>query len=149
MKLHTFEAELWLPRSPEELFLFFSNASNLEQITPDWLNFRMLTRADLKIGEGSLIDYRLRVHGFPIRWRTRINAWEPPHRFVDEQVRGPYRRWVHEHTFISEKGGTRMRDRVNYAVPFDVVVHHLFVLRDIKEIFRFRSEVLRRRFGAS
>ncbi len=89
MKLHTFESKLWLPGSPEELFSFFSNASNLQQITPPWLNFRMLTPPDFKIGEGSLIDYRLRVHGFPVRWRTRINAWEPPHRFVDEQIRGP------------------------------------------------------------
>jgi ligand-binding SRPBCC domain-containing protein len=134
MKLHTFESELWLPQSPEELFLFFSNASNLEQITPPWLNF---------------IDYRLRVHGFPVRWRTRINAWEPPHRFVDEQIRGPYRRWVHEHTFTSAKGGTRMHDKVTYAVPLDVLVHRLFVLRDIKEIFQFRSGALRRRFGAN
>src|SRR5437879_11082641 len=99
MKLHTFESELWLPRSPEELFTFFSNAANLEQITPAWLNFRMLTPLGRGIGEGSLIDYRLRVHGFPVRWRTRINAWEPPNRFVDEQTRGPYRRRVHEHTF--------------------------------------------------
>jgi hypothetical protein len=149
MKLHTFESELWLPQSPEELFLFFSNASNLEQITPPWLNFQMLTPPGPGIGEGSLIDYRLRVHGFPVHWRTRINAWEPPHRFVDEQIRGPYRRWVHEHTFTSERGGTRMHDKVTYAVPLDVLVHRLFVLRDIKEIFQFRSGALRRRFGAN
>ena len=147
MKLRTFESDLWLPREPEELFHFFSDAANLQEITPAWLDFQILTPPGAALREGSIIDYRLRVNGFPVRWRTRINAWEPPHRFVDEQIRGPYLRWVHEHTLSSATGGTLMRDKVTYAVPLDVLVHGLFVLRDIEKIFQFRSDALRRRFG--
>jgi ligand-binding SRPBCC domain-containing protein len=99
------------------------------------------------MGEGTLIDYRLRVHGVPVRWRTRISAWEPPHRFVDEQLRGPYRQWIHEHTFEPRDGGTLARDTVRYAVPFDFLTHAWFVRPDIETIFRFRTEALLHRFG--
>jgi ligand-binding SRPBCC domain-containing protein len=86
------------------------------------------------------------VRGVPLRWRTFIKIWQPPHRFVDEQVRGPYRQWIHEHTFEVHHGGTLCRDAVRYAVPFDFVVHDCFVRRDVEKIFAFRSAKLKEHF---
>jgi ligand-binding SRPBCC domain-containing protein len=97
--------------------------------------------------EGALIDYKLRVRGVPLRWRTRINLWQPPHLFVDEQLRGPYRLWIHEHTFEPRDGGTVCRDSVRYAVPFDFFVHKLLVRPDVEKIFAFRTRELQRRFA--
>jgi ligand-binding SRPBCC domain-containing protein len=147
MTLHEFKSEIWLPLQPEELFDFFANAENLEALTPPWLNFRILTPTPIHMRAGALIDYRLRVHGLPIRWRTRINVWEPPHRFVDEQLRGPYRQWIHEHTFVAHDGGTKACDRVNYAVPFDFLTHRLMVRPDIEKIFAYRSRELLKIFS--
>jgi len=89
------------------------------------------------------------VHGLPLRWCTRISAWQPPHRFVDEQLRGSYRQWIHEHTSEPRNGGTLARDLVRYAVPFDWLTHRWFVRRDIGKIFAFRQEALRQRFGGA
>ena len=146
MRIHEFFSELWLPVLPDKLFPFFADASNLEMITPGWLHLRILTPLPIEMCEGTLIDYRLRIHGVPIRWRTLISAWEPPRRFVDEQVRGPYRLWIHEHTFEPREGGTLVRDHVRYAVPADWLVHRWFVRPDIERIFAHRGEVLRRLF---
>jgi ligand-binding SRPBCC domain-containing protein len=101
----------------------------------------------IEMKAGALIDYKLRVRGFPIRWRTKITAWEPPIRFEDEQIRGPYRLWVHEHEFEVRDGGTLVRDRVRYAVWFDFLVHELLVRRDVARIFTYRTERLRQRFA--
>lgn len=147
MRIREFRSELWLPVSPEEIFPFFSDAGNLEVITPPWLNFRIETPLPIVMREGATIDYRLRVHGVPLRWRTKIRVWEPPFRFVDEQERGPYRQWVHEHTFESRDGGTLARDVVSYAVAFDCVVHPFFVRGDIQKIFTYRETALREKFG--
>ena len=149
MKIREFQSELWLPLPPEQLFPFFADAANLDAITPPWLNFRIVTPAPVVMRKGALIDYRLRVRGLPLRWRTRINAWEPPHRFEDEQLRGPYRQWIHEHTFEPRDGGTLARDRVRYAVPFDWLVHRWLVRPDLEKIFQHRSEMLKRRFASS
>lgn len=148
MRVREFQSELWLPVPPEELFPFFADATNLNAITPPWLHFQIVTPPPILMREGTLIDYRLRVHGLPVRWRTRIRTWQPPRRFVDEQIRGPYRLWIHEHTFEPRDGGTLARDHVRYAVPFDCIVHRLFVRRDIETIFQFRADALRKRFGA-
>jgi ligand-binding SRPBCC domain-containing protein len=147
MKLREFSAELWLPLPPTELFPFFADAANLEALTPPWLHFRIVTPQPIVMGEGTLIDYRLRVHGLPLRWRTRINIWQPPHRFVDEQLRGPYRMWIHEHRFEAHAGGTLARDHVQYAVPLDLLLHRYFVRPDIARIFACRAAVLARRFA--
>jgi len=147
MKEHLFEDEMVLPVPAGELFLFFADARNLESITPPWLSFRILPPVPEAIREGTLIDYRLRIHGIPIRWRTAITAWEPPYRFVDEQIRGPYRRWVHEHILESVPGGTRCRDRVRYAVLGGALVNALLVRRDVERIFAFRKRALLDRFG--
>lgn len=148
MQVRELNREIWLPQPPEEIFPFFADAANLEAITPPWLNFRILTPAPITMGEGTLIDYKLRVRGVPMRWRTRIGTWEPPYRFVDEQLRGPYRQWIHEHTFTPQEGGTLARDVVRYAVVFDFLVDRWLVRPDVEKIFQYRMEVLRRRFAA-
>lgn len=147
MRMREFNTELWLPLAPEQLFQFFADAGNLDAITPPWLHFHIVTPRPIEMRAGALIDYKLRVRELPLRWRTLIKEWQPPYRFVDEQVRGPYRRWIHTHTFEPRSGGTLARDVVQYAVPFDFIAHTLFVRRDIKKIFAFRQETLRKRFG--
>lgn len=147
MKIFIFESELQLARPVSEVFPFFADARNLQALTPDWLNFEVLTPGPVELRVGALIDYRLRVHGLPLRWRTHIKVWEPPHRFVDEQLRGPYRQWIHEHTFAERNGGTLARDVVHYAVPGGALINRLFVRRDVERIFAFRREQLWARFG--
>ena len=148
MKIREFKTEIWLPVPPERLFPFFADAANLGTITPPWLSFHMITPAPIHMRERALIDYKLRVRGVPLRWRTRIAAWQPPYRFVDEQLSGPYRQWVHEHTFEARDGGTLARDSVRYAVAFDFLLHDWLVRPDIERIFRYRETVLRKLFAA-
>jgi len=147
MKIREFKTELWLPLPPEKLFPFFADAANLQALTPPWLNFSIVTTRPIAMREGTLIDYKLRVRGVPLRWRTRINVWQPPERFVDEQIRGPYRHWIHEHTFKPQAGGTLCGDLLQYAVPFDFLMHYWLVRPDMEKIFRFRSSALRRLFA--
>ena len=135
---------MWLPHPLAIVFELFADACELETITPPWLRFEVLTPRPVDMRAGTLIDYRLRLHGIPIRWRSEISAWEPPLRFIDRQIRGPYRLWVHEHTFVESGGGTLVRDRVEYQVPGGRLVDRLFVRRDLLKIFRFRQETLRR-----
>ena len=146
MRIREFQSEIWLPLPPKQLFTFFADAANLDALTPPWLNFHIVTPTPIEMKAGAFIDYRLRVHGLPLRWRTRINVWQPPHRFVDEQLRGPYRQWIHEHTFEARDGGTLARDVVKYGVPFDFLVHGLLVRPDIERIFKFRTVALQKRF---
>ena len=143
MKIFTFHCELWLPRPVETVFAFFSDANNLQAITPPWLNFEILTPPPIQLRAGALIDYRLRIRGVPLRWQTKITVWEPPHRFVDEQKRGPYRQWIHEHTFAAKDSGTQCTDQVHYAVPGGSLVHRLFVRRDVETIFAHRQAKMR------
>lgn len=147
MKIFRFDCELWLPRPVTEVFAFFSDAANLQTITPPWVNFEILTPQPIMLQTGALIDYRLRIHGLPIRWQTEITAWEPPHRFVDEQKRGPYRQWIHEHRFTARNGGTQCVDQVRYAVWGGAVINRLFVRRDVEKIFAFRRRKLEETFG--
>lgn len=149
VRVREFQTELWLSPSPEKLFPFFADAGNLNFITPPWLHFRMVPPRPTAMRAGTLIDYQLRVRGLRLRWRTLIQEWQPPHRFVDEQVRGPYRLWVHEHTFEPHAGGTLARDVVRYAVPFDWLLHRWFVRPDIEKIFRYRAGTLTGLFAPS
>lgn len=142
-----FSDSVLLPGTREEIFDFFSQAANLQDITPAWLHFEILTPSPVLMRVGTLIDYRLRVHGFPWRWQTEITVWEPPARFVDEQKRGPYRLWVHEHRFEGRPGGTLMTDTVHYRAPGGRLVHWLFVRRDVERIFKFRRERMLARFS--
>ncbi len=139
-----FRSEIWLPGRLERVFEFFSDAGNLEALTPPWVNFHILTPRPIAMKAGTEIEYRLKIRGLPVKWRTLIRTWEPPHRFVDEQARGPYRMWIHEHTFTEKDGGTLVADYVRYAVAFDFLVHGLFVKRDVERIFEFRREALQR-----
>ncbi|MEZ6125194.1 MAG: SRPBCC family protein [Planctomycetaceae bacterium] len=141
-------AEQELPVRRSVLFEFFSDAFQLEQLTPPWLNFRVLTKAPIKIQSGTLIDYRLKLHGIPIRWRTEISAWNPPESFTDRQLRGPYLLWEHLHTFTETASGTIVRDQVRYQVPGGALVNWLFVQRDVVRIFRFRQQRMRDLFAA-
>jgi ligand-binding SRPBCC domain-containing protein len=139
-------AECIVPRPLDEVFAFFANAENLDCLTPPWLRFRILTPTPLAMGQGQLIDYRLRVHGAPIRWRSEITAWDPPHRFIDELRRGPYRYWRHEHRFEPCPDGTRVIDEIHYGVPGGALVHRLFVRRDLLAIFAYRHAHLEQLF---
>lgn len=145
-KGYRLEASQFLPVGREKLFTFFSDAHQLEAITPASLEFSVLTPRPLEIRAGTVIDYRLRLHGLPIHWQSEITLWEPPSRFVDEQRRGPYRRWRHEHLFEAVDGGTLCRDQVEYAVPGGWLVNSLFVRRSLLGIFEFRQRQLQQHF---
>ncbi len=146
MKEFIFEAEQWLPHPRAEVFAFFGEAQNLEAITPPWICFEVLTPPPIVMRPGTLIDYRIRIHGFPIRWRTEITQWNPPHQFVDIQLRGPYTHWHHTHTFEERGGGTLCRDVVRYRPRGGALMNRLFVRRDVERIFAYRREELGRRF---
>ena len=147
MKTFTLTNELWLPQAPEEVFPFFADAANLERLTPPSLRFQILTPLPIEMSVGALIDYRIRLRGIPMRWQSEITLWEPPYRFIDEQRRGPYRLWVHEHTFTPQDGGTLAKDIVHYAVVGGAIVQRVFVASELKRIFEFRNAALRDYFG--
>ena len=135
----TLESSQWLPRPPEEIFPFYSDAFRLEELTPPMLRFHVVTPPPIVMRAGVEIDYRLRLRGLPMRWRSRITAWEPPHRFVDEQIKGPYRRWVHEHAFTPQDGGTLVVDKVEYDMLGGRLADRLLVRRDLRRIFDYRQ----------
>lgn len=147
MRVHRLERRQLLPADLDRLFAFFSAAGNLERLTPGWLRFEILTPEPIDLGEGTLIDYRLRLHGLRLRWRSRIERWEPPYAFVDRQVRGPYRLWHHRHEFAPAADGTLMRDVVHYALPLGplgALGQALLVRRDLERIFDYRHEAISR-----
>jgi ligand-binding SRPBCC domain-containing protein len=135
-----------LPGPPEAVFPFFADAGNLEAITPGWLGFRIVTSRPIDMHVGALIEYRLRLHGVPIRWRTRIDTWDPPSRFTDFQEKGPYSLWEHTHTFEpAGENATVIRDQVRYAIPYGPLgslAHRLFVRRDLERIFDYRRDAV-------
>jgi len=138
-----------VPRPLDEVFGFFSNPANLARITPPWLGFRMVTPLQ-EMREGLLIDYRIRPLGIPQRWRSAITLWDPPNRFVDEQVVGPYRSWHHLHEFLAVEDGTEIRDVVRYALPLGPLgrlAHALMVRRQLESIFAYRERVITESFG--
>lgn len=144
MRIFTLTADLTLPLSVDRVFPFFADAGNLEAITPAYLKFRILTPRPIPMHKGALIDYRLSLHGIPFRWRTEIAEWDPPRRFVDQQLRGPYRLWHHTHTFepvrdAAGNEGTLVRDFVRYAVPLVGLVQRVFVRPRVEGIFAHRQ----------
>ncbi len=146
MRRFVFDTEQLLPGALEEVFAFFSDPHNLQRITPPWLDFKLVGLSENQMRKGLLIDYRLRIHRIPVRWQSNITAWDPPRRFVDEQRRGPYRLWIHEHTFEPQGDSTLVRDHVLYAVPGGTLVQKFFVARDVARIFAFRREKLKEIF---
>jgi ligand-binding SRPBCC domain-containing protein len=148
--VHTLEREQLVRAPLDEVFAFFARARNLESITPPWLGFTVLSPEPVELSVGSRIAYRLRLHGVPVRWITRIDRWEPARSFVDRQLRGPYRLWVHRHEFSARDGSTVVRDRVRYALPLGPLgtfAHAAFVRRDLDRIFDYRRDAVRRRLG--
>lgn len=139
--------ETFLPLAREEVFPFFANAENLERITPPGLGFSILTPVPIVMVEGCLIDYRLRLSGIPLRWRTEITGWDPPEGFTDRQIRGPYHTWVHRHTFEAVPGGTRIIDEVRFRLPaWPLTVPILPLIRGrLRSIFAYRSAAIRKR----
>jgi ligand-binding SRPBCC domain-containing protein len=149
MKTHKIETQLLVPAPRAEVFKFFADPRNLERITPPWLHFEIITPPDIVIEPGTLLDYRLRLRGIPLRWQSEISVWEPPLRFVDRQTKGPYSLWVHEHTFTENHRGTVVGDRVEYAVPGGPLVQKFFVAPDLTRIFAFRHRILEQIFGSN
>ena len=148
MKIHQLKTELWLLRPRSEIFQFFADPTNLERLTPDWLRFEIISKARQTMTEGAHLDYRLRIHGVPIKWRSEITHWKPPHRFVDRQTKGPYQLWVHEHTFSEHQGGTLVCDNVEYSVFGGALVNRFFVAPDLDRIFRYRHAALKNIFDS-
>ena len=147
MAIFVLHRELWLPHPRDMIFPFFAEARNLEALTPPWLHFEILNSDPIVMRTGTRIDYKLRLHGLPLRWQSEITVWDPPHRFVDEQRRGPYRRWIHEHRFEEHEGGTRCVDHVSYSVVGGVLVEKFFVRRDLERVFAFRQTRLAELFA--
>jgi ligand-binding SRPBCC domain-containing protein len=147
MKTFSLQKQIWLPRPLAEVFHFFSDATNLETLTPPWLNFQIVTPRPIEMRVGTRIDYQLKIHGILVRWQSEITGWNPPERFVDEQNRGPYRRWIHEHSFQARDGGTTVEDHVQYAVWGGKLVNRLLVAPDLARIFGYRHHRLVEIFG--
>ncbi len=147
MRVHVLEREQVVPREPGEVWEFFSDAHNLGEITPPYLRFEVLTPRPIAMGEGALIEYRLRLHGFPLSWLTRIDEWEPPDRFVDRQLRGPFQLWHHTHTFAPHPDGTLVRDRVRYRIGLGLLgaLARPLVRHDLEGILSFRHDAVARR----
>jgi ligand-binding SRPBCC domain-containing protein len=150
MKIRKFQSSIWIPAPVETAFSFFSKAENLDRITPPWLHFKILTTLPVEMGEGTLLDYQLKLHGIPVSWQTQIINWNPPFQFVDVQLRGPYRKWIHTHTFTSQNNGTLVEDSVDYAVPgffLEPFINKYLVQPDISKIFAYRRDQLTRIFS--
>jgi ligand-binding SRPBCC domain-containing protein len=150
LRLQRLERKQVIERPLGEVFDFFARAENHERITPPWLSFRVITPEPIEMGRGTLIDYRLRLHGVPLRWTSRIESWEEERRFVDEQVHGPYRVWRHLHEFVPIDRATCVRDRVEYALPLGWLADPLalpVVRRDLGRIFDYRRSAVARLLG--
>lgn len=144
-----FRTQMWIPFPREVVFKFFADEKNLESITPPWLNFNVTNISTPQVAEGTTIDYRLKLKGVPIQWRTLIESWDPSNKFVDSQIKGPYARWHHTHIFESLANGTLMTDIVSYRVPFGILGRlgaGWYVKSDVRKIFEFREKKIRELF---
>ena len=151
MKPHFLEFKTQLYRPMQEVFEFFSNAENLNKVTPPEVSFSMLTPMPVKMQVGTLIDYRIKLSGIPFFWRTQISLWEPNEsRFVDEQVKGPYVFWRHEHTFEDKGGYILMTDRLHYLSPgwfLEPLIDKFFIRPRIEKIWGYRDQQFKTLFG--
>ena len=149
--MKTFEINMkqYINKPLEVVFEFFSKPENLEMITPKSLSFNILTPTPIKMEKGSLIDYTIRLFGVPIHWRTLISDYEPPFRFVDQQIKGPYTFWHHTHTFKLVEGGVEIIDEVKYSLPLGwlgTLAHAIWVRKDLEEIFEYRKTIIQNYF---
>ena len=145
MAVHTLVKQQLIRRPRAEVFEFFSRPENLSRVTPPKLGFEILTPSPILMKAGALVDYQIRLLGLPLRWRTLITAYDPPHRFVDEQLKGPYSFWHHTHEFEEVPEGTMVRDVVRYALPLGALgdlAAGAYVAADLEEIFRYRKKVI-------
>ena len=133
-----FRTTLSLTYPLREVFPFFSTAETLNQLTPPWVHFSILTPAPIEMRQGIVIQYRIRIHGIPVRWDSEIAEWQPPFLFTDRQLRGPYRSWVHRHIFEETPDGTLVTDDITYRVPGGALVNRLFVAGELRRIFAYR-----------
>ena len=151
MRVHLLERSQRVEVPLARAFALYADADNLEPLTPPWVHFRLLSPRPIVFGAGTALDYRLRLHGVPFRWQTRIEVWEPPHYFSDTQARGPYRLWEHQHFFEPDgEGATVIRDHLRYALPLGpvgAIADRLFVRRDLERIFEFRRDGIAARLG--
>jgi ligand-binding SRPBCC domain-containing protein len=146
MAEHILTRNLTLDLPREKVFEFFADAGNLERITPPELKFHIITTQPIALGKGVLIDYQLRLRGFPVKWRTEISEWNPPHVFVDRALKSPYPQWIHRHVFTeNENGGTDIEDVVRYRLPLEPFgdLAHWFVSRELDYIFDYRQKIVR------
>ncbi|MGE9296284.1 MAG: SRPBCC family protein [Puniceicoccales bacterium] len=142
---HSIRTELMLPLPRETVFEFFSKADNLERITPPALGFKITTPLPIEMRQDTVIDYQIKLHGLPMKWRTLIPVWNPPFEFVDEQIKGPYKTWIHRHTFEAiDDSHTRMTDFVRYELPFTPFgdVAHPIIRLQVEEIFSYRNRII-------
>ena len=145
MKVYTLKKDQTVPRPLDEVFAFFERPENLARITPPWLGFRILTPSPIVMKRGAKFEYTVRVMGVRVGWESLISDYQPPHRFVDEQTRGPYAYWHHTHTFLQVDDGTLVGDEVRYAMPFGVIgtlAQRFAVRRQLEEIFSYRATVI-------
>ena len=142
-KEFTLESEILLPQTIDEVFPFFSDARNLEKLTPPLLQFQVLEPDKISMKVGASINYKLKLHGIPFAWTSEITAWDPPNGFTDEQRRGPYRYWIHQHLFEARGNSTLVKDLVRYSVFGGFLVEKFFVRRDLEKIFNFRLEKMK------
>lgn len=145
MAEYVFKTSLVINAPIDRVFAFFSDAQNLERITPSELGFHIVTPTPFEIRQGTLIDYKLSLHGIPMKWRTEITRWEPPHLFEDTQLSGPYKQWIHQHRFTEvEPGKTLMEDEVRYRLPFEPFgdLANFLIGRQVAKIFKHRNGVV-------
>ena len=150
MSEHAIRRDIWVKHPRDRVFSFFSQAQNLEKITPPFLNFHVITPGPIEMRAGALIEYKLRIRGLPVGWTTKITRWNPPFEFADVQLKEPYKVWDHTHKFIEENGGTRMIDEVKYELPFGLLgdlAHALMVRRDVEQIFAYRNKIIAELFA--
>ena len=151
MKIYSLKREQFIDKPAEQVFEFFNRPENLSRITPPWLGFKIMTPPPLVMKEGALVDYSIRLLIFRIHWRTIISLYDPPHRFVDEQLKGPYSFWHHTHTFAPKEGGTLIIDEVRYVLPLGFIgriINWLFIRWQLKKIFDYRAEIIENFFQA-
>jgi hypothetical protein len=150
MKVREIKAEQLVPQPLEEVFSFFAKPENLARLTPKSLGFIILTPQPITMKAGAIIDYTIKVFGMRQRWRTLIETYEPPHRFIDIQLNGPYTLWHHTHAFEQHEGGTLITDHVRFVLPFGWLgdlAHFLMVRRQLQRIFSYREAVISELFG--